>query len=121
MLNEAVGRDCGVKVTPVSKRMMRFWDTIYPPSESQLIGMPKKVLGALSSSYDGFAATYESALNQVPVFDAHIEIYSAEKIARVNYDTSYVKGLPTTMTVSEKVGEAGYQERTLHKRVHSIL
>jgi len=47
------------------------------------------------------------------VFDANIEIYSAKKIMRVNYDTPYMKGLPTTLIVREKVGEAGYQERTL--------
>jgi hypothetical protein len=47
-------------------------------------------------------------------------VYSQEKIVRVNYDTPYVKGLPVTLTIREKVdnGERegdGYQERTVRK------
>jgi predicted dehydrogenase len=65
--------------------------------------------------YDSFLAVYESGVNSVPIFDAHIEIYAANKIVRVNHDTPYVKGLPTTMTVREKTtgprGELCYQGR----------
>ena len=52
---------------------------------------------------------------QVPIFDAHIELYTNSKIVRVSYDTPYVKGIPTTMIVREKAlgprGESCYQER----------
>lgn len=90
----------------------------------EIIGMPKSVAGAVLTfpgifsvlfHYDGFPVTYESGFTQIPQFDASIEIYSAEKIVRVNYDTPYVKGLPVTMTVREKVGEAGFQERQVRK------
>jgi hypothetical protein len=40
-------------------------------------------------------------MDQVPRFDAHIEIYSAKKTVRVQYDTPYVKGLPTTLHICE--------------------
>jgi predicted dehydrogenase len=92
----------------------------------EIIGMPQRVLGASVATpiwtvlfqYDGFPVTYESGINNVPIFDAHIEIYSQEKIVRVNYDTPYVKGLPVTMTIREKINGAkgdGYQERTVRK------
>lgn len=61
---------------------------------------------------------YESGIIDVPRFDAHIEIYSRRKIMRVDYDTPYVKGLPVTMTIRERVDSAkgdGYQERTVRK------
>ncbi|KAL3460374.1 hypothetical protein BJX64DRAFT_278563 [Aspergillus heterothallicus] len=89
----------------------------------EAIGMPKSVKAAVLTfpiwtatfDYGTYPVVYESGLNQVPLFDAHIEIYGAEKIVRINYDTPYVKGLPTTMTVREKTtgprGEECYQER----------
>jgi predicted dehydrogenase len=89
----------------------------------EAIGMPKSVKAAILTfpiwtatfDYDTFPVVYESGLNEVPVFDAHIEVYGSDKIVRINYDTPYVKGLPTTMTVREKTtgprGEECYQER----------
>lgn len=89
----------------------------------EAIGMPKGVIAAVlqlpiwtaTFDYGTFPVVYESGFNQVPVFDAHIEVYGENKIVRVNYNTPYVKGLPTTMTVREKTigprGEACYQER----------
>jgi predicted dehydrogenase len=94
------------------------------------LGMPTSVLGAslqhnspiwsVLFQYPSFPCTYESGINNVPIFDAHIEVYSNEKIVRVDYDTPYVKGLPVTMTVRERIdnGERegdGYQERTVRK------
>lgn len=63
-----------------------------------------------------FPVIYESRINDVPVFDAHVDIYTPSKIVRVNIDTPYTRGLPTTMTVPEKVagprkGETAFVER----------
>jgi predicted dehydrogenase len=96
----------------------------------EVIGMPKSVLGACLGlpgiysalfQYTGFAVTFESGINSVPVFDAHIEVYSDDKIVRVDFDSPYVKGLPVTMTVREKVNSRpgadtfGYQERIVRR------
>jgi predicted dehydrogenase len=92
----------------------------------EIIGMPQSVLGAslnlpiwtVMFQYDGFPVVYESGINNVPIFDAHIEIYSQEKIVRINYDTPYVKSLAVTMTIRERIDAAkgdGYQERTIRK------
>ena len=88
--------------------------------------MPTKVVGTslglpiwnVLFQYEGFPVMYESGIIDVPRFDAHIEIYSREKIVRVDYDTPYVKGLPVTMTVRERIDGAkgdGYQERIVRK------
>jgi predicted dehydrogenase len=95
----------------------------------EIIGMPEKVLGAslgfpfwsVLFQYDGFPVTYESGINDIPLFDAHIEVYSPDKIIRVNYDTPYVKGLPVTLTIREKIESSksgrgdGLQEQTIRK------
>lgn len=84
------------------------------------VGMPQSVIGAdlrwpiwtAMLKYENFSVIYESGINSVPVFDAHIEIYTDSKIVRINYDTPYIKGLPTTITIREKVeGTDAYQER----------
>lgn len=90
----------------------------------EIIGMPQSVAGASLTfpgifavlfRYPDFPVVYECGITQVPQFDAHIEVYSTDKIVRVNYDTPYIKGLPVTMTVREKVGDSGFQERTIRK------
>ena len=62
-----------------------------------------------------FPVTYESGSHDVPQFDAHIEVYGPTKIVRVEWDSPYVKGLPVTMTVKEKIGDGGLQERKVRK------
>lgn len=90
----------------------------------EVLGMPKKVIGATLTpkfwtallDYGTFTLVYESGLNDVPVFDAHIEIYTDRKIVRIEYDSPYVKGLPTTVVVRERLGSdlpAAYQERRI--------
>ncbi|KAG4255230.1 hypothetical protein FPRO04_03763 [Fusarium proliferatum] len=90
----------------------------------EILGMPKSVAGAVLTlpgifsvlfQYDDFPVTYESGLSGVPQFDAHIEVYSANKIVRVNFDSPYVKGLPVIMTIREKIGDGGFQERIIRK------
>lgn len=58
--------------------------------------------------------TYESGLDSVPRFDAHIEVYSATKTVRVQYDSPYIKGLPITMHVQEKV-DGGLKESMIRR------
>lgn len=90
----------------------------------EILGMPRRVAGASLTfpgifsvlfQYDTFSVTYESGLSGVPQFDAHIEIYSPDKIVRVNFDSPYIKGLPVTMTIRDKIGEGGFQERYIRK------
>lgn len=64
--------------------------------------------------YPGFAVSYESGIDSVPLFDAHIEIYSQNKSVRVQYDTPYVKGLQTTLHICEKDGD-GYRETIIRR------
>ena len=58
--------------------------------------------------------TYESGLDNVPRFDAHIAVYGMTKTVLIKYDSPYVKGLPVTMTVSENANGA-YKESTVIK------
>jgi len=131
MVKEALTHDCGVKVTPELMDMVRLLGGLGSHDLSamrEIIGMPKHVVGtsignrfwSVLFQYEGFPVTYESGINDVPVFDAHIEVYGQEKIVRIDYDTPYVKGLPVTMTIREKIdtGDApgnGYQERIVRK------
>jgi hypothetical protein len=64
--------------------------------------------------YEGFAVSYESGMDQIPRFDAHIEIYSPTKQIRVQYDTPYIKGLPTTLHISENVNGT-YKESMIRR------
>ncbi|OLN80962.1 putative 4,5-dihydroxyphthalate dehydrogenase [Colletotrichum chlorophyti] len=127
ILEQALAKEFEVPVTPDSKRMLRLLGGLGTHDLSamrEIVGMPKAVAGACLTfpgiftvlfKYDDFPVTYESGFSNVPQFDAHIEVYSPNKIVRVNFDTPYVKGLPVTMTVRELVGDDGFQERTIRK------
>ncbi|CAK7227911.1 hypothetical protein SBRCBS47491_006726 [Sporothrix bragantina] len=128
---QALQTEFGVPLTDDSKRMLRVLGALGSHSLSamrELLGMPKSVAGACLTlpgifavlfRYDNFPVTYESGLSGVPTFDANIEVYSANKIVRVQFDTPYVKGLPVTLTIRERVEEEGaepyYQERVVRK------
>jgi predicted dehydrogenase len=88
----------------------------------EALGMPVACVGASLGfpfwtallKYDDFTVSYESGLDQIPRFDAHIEVYGNTKSVRVQFDTPYVKGLPVVMTVEEDVnGE--YHKREVRK------
>jgi hypothetical protein len=51
--------------------------------------------------YSGFNVVYESGIDNIPRFDAHIEVISQDKSVKIQYDTPYVKGLPTNIYISE--------------------
>ncbi|CAJ2504317.1 Uu.00g117110.m01.CDS01 [Anthostomella pinea] len=58
------------------------------------------------SGVEPFSVTYESGIDAVPDFDAHLAVYAERKRVMIKYDSPYVKGLPTKVLVSE-LNEAG--------------
>lgn len=89
----------------------------------ELIGAPERVIAASSwngggfmtalLAFDGFNATFEMGVDRQRRFDAHLEVYGETKQIRVQYDTPYIRHLPTTLQIRETVGDA-YTE-TIHR------
>lgn len=88
----------------------------------EALGMPERVLGVSVSlpfwnvlfKYPSFTVSYELGFHNIPVFDAHLEVYGTNKLVRVQYDSPYIRGLPVTMHIQENVGGT-YRETTLRK------
>jgi predicted dehydrogenase len=87
----------------------------------ELLGLPKGILYAASRGpegrtvsaafdYGGFVCQFETSVDTVPRFDAHIEVYSPSRIVRVDYNTPYVRNLPGRLTVLEP-GSDGMAQR----------
>ena len=82
----------------------------------ELIGAPKRVVAAaqwnggrfLSAifEHDGYHVTFETGIDDQRRFDAHIEVYGDTKSVRVQYDTPYIRHLPTTLVIQETVCDA---------------
>jgi len=82
-------------------------------------GLPKRVLAAaqwnggrwISALFDygSFFATFETGVDKNGRFDAHLEVYGESKSVRVEYDTPYIRHLPTTLHVASTEGES-YRE-----------
>ena len=64
--------------------------------------------------YPGFTCTYESGIDNVPRFDACIEVFSPNKTVTVTWDTPFVKGLAVNMIIKENV-DGVYHESTIRK------
>lgn len=85
----------------------------------ELIGFPRRVAAAsvwnggkfltATFEYDGFCAVLETGVDEQLRFDAHIEVYGTHRSIRVQYDTPYIRHLPTTLVISETAGDA-YRE-----------
>lgn len=81
----------------------------------ELIGMPKRVLSAshwnggsflhVVMDYGEFQAVLETGVDSQVRFDAHIEVYGETSSLRVEYDTPYIRHLPTRLFIDETDGE----------------
>lgn len=90
----------------------------------EMIGLPEKIIytalrsGGLYISaafdYGDYICHYETGINNIPKFDAHLEIYGQEKILRVVYDTPYVRNLPIRLFTSEANKKGGVTEYAEH-------
>ncbi|RED65521.1 Gfo/Idh/MocA family protein [Cohnella lupini] len=90
----------------------------------EALGMPLGVIGAKVSQQQGslflnaifdygrFSVTYETGMDQQGRFDAHIEVYSNRKSVKVQYDTPYIRHLPTKLFIGETEGET-YKESVI--------
>ena len=88
----------------------------------ELIGMPERVIYAaqrhggrfLSAAFDygHFVCQFEAGVDQIPHFDAHLEVYTPTEIIRVDYDTPYVRHLPTRLTRIGPATNAGVSVQT---------
>lgn len=79
-------------------------------------GPPKRVVAAhqwhegnfltVLMDYGDFAAYLETGVDDQRRFDAHLEVYGRDRSIRVQYDTPYIRHLPTTLKVSQVEGDA---------------
>jgi len=77
----------------------------------ELIGMPRRVVSAtqwndgrfllVTFEYDGFYAVYEMVFDAQGRFDAHMEVFGQTKQIKVQYNTPYIRHLPTTLIIGE--------------------
>jgi transcriptional regulator with XRE-family HTH domain len=83
----------------------------------ELLGMPKRVLHAaqrqgglyLTAAFDygAYICQFETGINNLPRFDAHLEVYGKQQVLRVQYDTPYVRNLLIRLHITEANGQGG--------------
>ena len=61
--------------------------------------------------YGDYVVSYETGVDDQLRFDAHLEVYGDAASLRVQYDTPYVRHLPTTLVVEETAGRRLHPER----------
>ncbi|KAI9736217.1 MAG: hypothetical protein M1834_001103 [Cirrosporium novae-zelandiae] len=107
----------GAEVTEKRTQYCRFLGSLGSHDLSlmrEVLGFPEKVIGVSANdpfytalfgyrNKDGspFAVNYESGIDRVPRFDAHLAVYGMNKTVTIFYDTPYVKGLPIKVKVDE--------------------
>lgn len=114
LVKEAIG-----EVSPDLKRVYRLLCGLSSHDLSamrELIGMPERVKAASTWNngqfitaifeYPGFNVTFETGIDKIRRFDAHLEVYGEEKSIRVQYNTPYIRHLPTRLFTGETNGES---------------
>ncbi|KMQ47007.1 Oxidoreductase, N-terminal [Trichophyton rubrum] len=129
-LEQALFVELGIPVNPTTANMWKHLSGLASHDLSvmrECLGVPNRVLGASICSdtgpqfwsalfkYPGFAVSYESGWDEIPRFDASIEVFGRTKTVKICYDTPYVKGLPTTMVVRQLGPNGEYIESTVRK------
>jgi predicted dehydrogenase len=90
----------------------------------ELLGLPHGVAYATARhagtyvsatiDYGSYVCQYETGVDAIPRFDAHIEVYGSERVLRVQYDTPYVRNLPVRLSLLDANGRGGLVERAVH-------
>ncbi|RMY57504.1 hypothetical protein D0865_03092, partial [Hortaea werneckii] len=127
---QAVRTELGIELTKERKVMWDYLSMLGSHDLSamrEIIGMPTGVIGFSPCSmtgspfwsamfkYPGFTVSYESGVDQVPRFDASIEIFGDSKTVKMCIDTPFIKGLPTTMVVKEPLADGSFRESTIRR------
>ncbi|KAJ6051233.1 hypothetical protein N7499_010596 [Penicillium canescens] len=129
-LQQALTKELGIPVGPDTATQWRHLGSLGSHDLSAMreaLGMPTGVLGASLCTaqgpqfwsalfqYPSFAVSYESGIDEVPRFDASIEVFGKQKTVKVCFDSPYVKGLPTTMYIREKLEDGSFRESMTRK------
>jgi predicted dehydrogenase len=114
LVREAVG-----DVSPVLARVYRLLCGLSSHDLSamrELLGEPCAVVNAAQWNdgnfftvlfeYGGYNALLETGVDEQLRFDAHIEVYGATRSLRIQYDTPYIRHLPTTLVVQDSSDDA---------------
>lgn len=91
-----------------------------------LLGMPLKVLQAhtrrdgrflnVTFDYGDFLCQFETGVDAVPRFDAHIRICAQDRDILLAYDTPFVRNDPARLTVRTGDGQGGLTTTEFHPR-----
>jgi predicted dehydrogenase len=91
-----------------------------------LLGQPRGVAHAAAHhggmyvtaviDFGSFVCHFATGVDEIPRFDAHIEVFGSSRVLRVQYDTPYVRNLPVRLTTLDANGEGGVVERHIHPR-----
>ncbi|CAH0051567.1 unnamed protein product [Clonostachys solani] len=119
----------GQEITDEKRKLCRFLGSLGSHDLSlmrETLGFPEAVLGSSANdpfysailsfrNSDGspYSVTYESGIDSVPSFDAHIAVYGSNKRVSIKYDSPYVKGLPITVEVEELNEHGEIQRRSV--------
>jgi len=81
----------------------------------EMVGMPERVLSAsawngggflvATMDFGDFRGVLETGADRQVRFDAHIEVYGEHSSVRIEYDTPYIRHLPTRAFVSSTSGD----------------
>jgi predicted dehydrogenase len=83
----------------------------------ELLGMPRAVLYAAQRSegrylaaafdYGHFVTEFTAAVDELPRYDTYFEVFTDDRVIRVDYDTPYVLNLPARLSVTSFNDPAG--------------
>lgn len=115
MAAEAIGPDASPELT-LTWRLLNGLNSHDLSAMRELLGMPRRVIAATHWNggrhyhaildYGDFHAAFESGTDIQARFDAQIEVVSPTKTIRIQYDTPYIRHLPTTLHIRETAGDA---------------
>ena len=105
-------------------RMMLGLSTHDLSAMREMLGMPQRVLYAsqrcggryqtAAFDYGDYICQFSTGVDNIPRFDTYLQVYSDDRVVRVDYDTPFVRNLPIRLTVTETTDGMNSRQTLTH-------
>jgi len=123
LLDESVGGKAGPAIR-LAYSLMLGLSSHDLSAMREWLGMPNKVLFAAQRGnglymtaafdYGRFVCLFETGVDEIPRFDAQLEVFGTDKIVRIEYDTAHIRNIPIRLIVTENNGTGGVSTLNSH-------
>ena len=84
------------------------------PESAARLTAARRTLSDGGFDYGDYVCLFTTGADNIPRFDTYLQVYAADQVLRVDYDTPFVRNLPITLTVTETTDGVNTTQTVTH-------